>query len=266
MATSTSSTTLPWHPLLHSKSTKLSPFKPPSCLCPPPPRLPLAAGRGQTRVAVVVTAFRREDFDSFKKRVASGEAWREAWRSANDGFEQFVFETKKAAERLDRRYSVSRRVSSAAEAAAIRVRELDREYGLTQKWRTFSLDFSRNWPRYRKQVNDFLDTPLGKSFVTIFFLWFVLSGWLFRSLILATWVLPIAGPLLLGAVANNLVVKGACPACKREFIGSKNNMIRCSGCGNIVWQPQGDFFSRGNKGTPTSKSDPEIIDVEFEEK
>lgn len=44
-------------------------------------------------------------------------------------------------------------------------------------------------------------------FQTIFFLWFVLSGWLFRSLILATWVLPIAGPLLLGAVANNLVVK-----------------------------------------------------------
>jgi len=44
-------------------------------------------------------------------------------------------------------------------------------------------------------------------FQTIFFLWFALSGWLFRSLLLATWVLPIAAPLLLGAVANNLVVK-----------------------------------------------------------
>lgn len=216
-----------------------------------------------------MTAFRREDFDTFKKSVVSGEAWKDAWRSANDGFEQFVYETKKAAERLDRRYSVSRRVSDVAETASIRVRELDREYEFTQKWRTFSLDFSRNLPRYRRQLSDFMDTPLGKSFVTIFFLWFALSGWLFRSLIIATWVLPIAGPLLLGAVANNLVVKGACPSCKRDFIGNKNSVVRCSGCGNIVWQPQGpqgDFFSKGNKGTPRSKSGPEIIDVEFEEK
>ncbi|GFY83925.1 hypothetical protein Acr_03g0006990 [Actinidia rufa] len=31
----------------------------------------------------------------------------------------------------------------------------------------FSLDFSRNWPRYRKQFNDFLETPLGMSFAYI---------------------------------------------------------------------------------------------------
>lgn len=41
----------------------------------------------------------------------------------------------------------------------------------------------------------------------IFFLWFALSGWLFRCLILATWILPFAGPLLIGTVANNLVIK-----------------------------------------------------------
>lgn len=51
-------------------------------------------------------------------------------------------------------------------------------------------------------------------------------------------------------------------------MGYKNQIVRCSGCGNIVWQPQGDFFSKGGRGTPprSSKSNPEIIDVEFEEK
>ncbi|KAJ9678593.1 hypothetical protein PVL29_020690 [Vitis rotundifolia] len=119
--------------------------------------------------------------------------------------------------------------------------------------------------KYRKQLNDFLDTPLGRSFATIFFLWFALSGWLFRFLIFATWVLPFAGPLLIGTFANNFVIKGNCPACRRQFVGYKNQIVRCAGCGNIVWQPKGDF-SRGSRGTPPSSSQSEIIDVEFEEK
>lgn len=49
-------------------------------------------------------------------------------------------------------------------------------------------------------------------------------------------------------------------------MGYKNQIIRCTSCGNIVWQPKGDFFSRGGRGTTSSKSEPEIIDVEFEEK
>lgn len=48
---------------------------------------------------------------------------------------------------------------------------------------------------------------------TIFFLWFALSGWLFRLLIFATWVLPFAAPLVIGAVANNLVIKVLLAAC-----------------------------------------------------
>ena len=62
--------------------------------------------------------------------------------------------------------------------------------------------------------------------------------------------------------------QGACPACKRQFVGYKNQMVRCGGCGNVVWQPKGDFFSKGggNRGSPSSKSEPDIIDVEFEEK
>ncbi|KAL2902150.1 30S ribosomal protein S27e [Bienertia sinuspersici] len=256
MATSTSSL-LP--PTSFHKKLKLNHH---SILFPPHP-IHLQPRR---RFPQQVVSFQRDDFESLKQRVLSGEALKEAWRSANDGFEQLVYEAKKAAERFDRRYSVSRRVSSAAEAASIRARELDREYELTQKWRAFSLDFSRNLPRYRKQFKDFLDTPIGKSSTTIFFLWFALSGWLFRSLIFATWVLPIAGPLLISAVANNMTVKGACPSCKREFIGVKNSVVRCQGCGNIVWQPKGDFSSRGNKGTRQSRSNPDIIDVDFEEK
>ncbi|OAY41652.1 uncharacterized protein LOC110623381 isoform X1 [Manihot esculenta] len=225
------------------------------------PLLPLRLHRRPIPLcnAVTVRAFQRSDFDRFA---------RNAWRTANDGFEQFIFEAKKTAERIDRRYSVSRRLNSVAQSAADRFREVDREMEISVRWRTFSMDFVRNWPRYRRQLNDFLDTPLGRSFATIFFLWFALSGWLFRFLIYATWILPFAAPLLIGTVANNLVIKGACPACKRQFVGYKNQIIRCGSCGNIVWQPEGDFFSRGGRGrgSSSSKSDRDIIDVEFEEK
>ncbi|XP_009127386.1 uncharacterized protein LOC103852218 [Brassica rapa] len=221
-----------------------------------------------------VKSFQRGDFDRFADNIKSGKAWRDAWRTANDGFEQFVFEAKKTAERIDREYAVSRRLSSAASSAGDRAREIDREYGISPRVRTLSADFSRNFPKYRKQFSDFLNTPLGGSFATIFFLWFALSGWLFRVIIVATWVLPIAGPLLIGAVANNFVIKGECPACKRQFIGYKNQVIRCEGCRNIVWQPQGDFFSRdgsnnsssNNKGNSKKPSKSQIIDVDFEEK
>lgn len=147
--------------------------------------------------------------------------------------------------------------------------------------------------------NSNLGFALISIFQTIFFLWFALSGWLFRVIIVATWVLPIAGPLLIGAVANNFVIKvyytqpllvyilrfsicyimfgaaqGECPACKRQFIGYKNQVIRCEGCRNIVWQPQGDFFSRdgsnnsssNNKGNSKKPPKSQIIDVDFEEK
>ncbi|XP_038992594.1 uncharacterized protein LOC120116111 isoform X2 [Hibiscus syriacus] len=202
----------------------------------------------QRRRPLVVQAFRRSDFDAFARSVASGEALKNAWRTANDVFEQFVFEARKTAERLDRQYSVSRRVFSVVRSATDRARELDRELEIGTRWRTFTMDFSRNWPRI------------------IFFLWFALSGWLFRFLIFSIWILPFAGPLLIGTITNNLVIKGACPSCKKQFVGYKSQIIRCTSCGNIVWQPEGDLF-RGDSGRPgPRKSEPEIIDVEFEEK
>lgn len=94
-----------------------------------------------------IRAFRRGDFDSFARRVASGEALRDAWRSANEGIEQLTFETRRAAERIDRRYAISSRIGSAARAAAARALEIDVEIGISRRWRSFSMDFSRNWPR-----------------------------------------------------------------------------------------------------------------------
>ncbi|ONK56012.1 uncharacterized protein A4U43_C10F3230 [Asparagus officinalis] len=84
---------------------------------------------------------------------------------------------------------------------------MDQELGIGRRWRTFSLDFSRNWPRYRKELSGFLETPIGRGFATIFFLWFALSGWLFRFFIFATWVLPFAAPLLIGTFANNFAIE-----------------------------------------------------------
>ena len=222
--------------------------------------------RHRQMVTFKVEAFRRSDMDSFAKRMASGEAWKDAWRGANDGMERFIFEAKKTAERLDRRYALSNRLSSVARAAADRAREIDRDFEISLRWRTFTMDFRRNWPQYRVQLNKFLDSPVGKGVVTTFFIWFALSGWLFRILIIATWVLPFAGPLLIGTLANNLAIQGNCPACKMQFVGLKSQIIRCTSCGNIVWQPKGDFSSRDGKRTSASKSDPEIIDVDFGEK
>ncbi|KAK1273976.1 hypothetical protein QJS04_geneDACA012080 [Acorus gramineus] len=240
-------TTFPWHPLSVHPSI--------------PHHRPSPIQRLSTRHVVSVRAFQRSDFDGFAKRVASGEALRDAWRSANDGFEQLVFDARRASDRLDSRYSISRRLKSAARSAGDKARELDRDLGIGRRWRTFSVDFYRNWPRYRKELKGFTDTPLGKGLVTTFFLWFALSGWWFNFLIFATCVLPFAAPLLIGTIANNFVIEGTCPACKRQFMGYRNQIIQCAGCRNIVWQP-GD----GGGGNPPSNSGPDIIDVEFEEK
>lgn len=96
-----------------------------------------------------VLAFRRSDLNSFAQRVASGEVLRDAWRSANNGIEQLALEARRTAERLDRQYSLSRRFDTATRAAVARAREIDQELGIGRRWRSFSVDFSRNWPRVR---------------------------------------------------------------------------------------------------------------------
>ncbi|WJX49559.1 hypothetical protein P8452_35977 [Trifolium repens] len=228
------------------------------------PLLPPPFRRRQHQRQPVIVSFKNNN----NKPNDMDRVLKEAWQNANDNFERFLFEAKKTAQRIDRQYSVSQRLSSAASAASARAREIDRDFQIGIKYRNFTSDFALNWPKYRVQISKFLDSPVGKSFTTIFFIWFAFSGWLFRFLIIATWVLPFAGPLLIGTLANNLVIKGACPNCKTQFAGYKNQVVRCTSCGNIVWQPKdkGDFFTRGGKNKSASKSDPNIIDVDFEEK
>lgn len=198
--------------------------------------------------------FSRADLDGLLRR---------AWRGANAGAERFSFEARQAAQRLDGRYSISRRVAEAARAARERAAEIDAELGVGRRWRSFSVDFSRNWPRYRRELTDFLSTPIGRALSTLFFVWFALSGWLFRVFIFSTFVLPFAAPLLLGTFANRVAIEGTCPACKRRFVGYRNQVIRCMNCQNIVWQPSSS--SSGGAGR-SRNSEPDIIDVEFEEK
>lgn len=83
-------------------------------------------------------AFGRADFDGFVRR---------AWQGANAGAERFAFEARQAAQRLDVRFSISRRLAEASRAARERAVEIDAELGIGRRWRTFSVDFSRNWPR-----------------------------------------------------------------------------------------------------------------------
>lgn len=110
---------------------------------------PLLYHHRRRSLAQQIRAFGRSDLDGFARRVASGEAFRDAWRSANDGIEILAFEARKAAERIDHRFAVSRRFDSFARAATARAREVDQELGIARRLRTFSMDFSRNWPRVR---------------------------------------------------------------------------------------------------------------------
>ncbi|KAE8801076.1 hypothetical protein D1007_23287 [Hordeum vulgare] len=247
-----------------------STLAPPRWHHPPPPstgtgpgrllhlsRSAVPAGRGQLRRASTVSPrafFGRADLDGLLQR---------AWRGANAGAERLSFEARQAAQRLDGRYSISRRVAEAARAARERAAEIDAELGVGRRWRSFSVDFSRSWPRYRRELSDFLATPIGRALSTLTFVWLALSGWLFRIFIFSTFVLPFAAPLLLGTFANRVAIEGSCPACKRRFVGYRNQVIRCMNCQNIVWQPN-SRSSGGGGGSRSSASD--VIDVEFEEK
>lgn len=99
------------------------------------------------RYDVTVRAFGRGDIDGFMRRIASGEALKDAWRGANEGAERLAFEARLAAQRIDRKYSVSRRLDEVARSAAVKAREIDAELGIGRSWKSFTADFSRNWPR-----------------------------------------------------------------------------------------------------------------------
>ncbi|KAK9983303.1 hypothetical protein SO802_032828 [Lithocarpus litseifolius] len=92
------------------------------------PRLPTTTTIFPSRHVAPIRAFQRSDIDSFAKRIVSGEALKDAWRSTNDDFEQFLYEAKKAAKRVDHRFSISPHLNSVARSAADRAYEIDREF------------------------------------------------------------------------------------------------------------------------------------------
>lgn len=219
------------------------------------------AAKSISDAAKSVTNAAKERIDGFQSGRDEDDLnrrFRKAIEAANAWLGSLAYETRKTAERWNRQFRVSEKVDEAAESLREQLKRIDREFGIAQKSRALTIDFRMNLPRYRRELNQFLKTPLGRSVATLVFLWFALSGWLFRIIILGTWVLPFAAPFLIGAVARNTVIEGACPACKRRFIGNRNQIIQCVNCRAIVWQPREDFSK--------DSSNPDIIDIDIEEK
>jgi hypothetical protein len=107
------------------------------------PLLPPPFRRRQHQRQPVIVSFKNNN----NKPNDMDRVLKEAWQNANDNFERFLFEAKKTAQRIDRQYSVSQRLSSAASAASARAREIDRDFQIGIKYRNFTSDFALNWPK-----------------------------------------------------------------------------------------------------------------------
>ncbi|CAM6091145.1 unnamed protein product [Calypogeia fissa] len=186
-----------------------------------------------------------------------GKASRAA-QTANRKFEEFGYDARRTAAKWDREYRISEMVQGAREFTVEQIQNADRQLGFRQKARNISSDFKLKWPTYRRQLGNFFDTPIGKSFVTLFMVWLVFSGWLFRILLLSMWILPLAAPLLLNTLSKAAIVEGSCPNCGQRYIGGRNQAVTCTRCKGVVWQPRQDFSK--------DSSDPRIIDIDIDPK
>lgn len=182
-----------------------------------------------------------------------------AARQANQRLEELGYDVRKQAVRWDRQYGFSDKAEQAKEYAQEQVQNLDKQLNLRQKFRNFQSEFRLRWPAIRRNVNSFLDTTLGKAVATLFFAWFVLSGWFFRLFFYSVWLLPLAAPLLIGTLSKNLIVEGACPACGTRYVGSRNQIVVCQRCRGVVWQPRQDFSKDSRAADPT------IIDIDLDQ-
>ncbi|KAJ7529428.1 hypothetical protein O6H91_15G049800 [Diphasiastrum complanatum] len=199
-----------------------------------------------------------QKFNEFQEKSdVEGKAQRFA-RQANLKLEELVYNIRKQIEKWDRQYRLSEKSQQFADTVRKQIYDADQQFGVRQKARNWTSQLQLRWPTYRRQLSNFLESPLGKLVSTCFFLWFFLSGWLFRIAFLSMWILPFAAPLLIGTISKNAIIEGACPACKTRFIGSRSQVVLCRNCRNVVWQPRQDFSK--------DSSDPSIIDVDFEEK
>ncbi|CAK9215058.1 unnamed protein product [Sphagnum jensenii] len=200
---------------------------------------------------------KRKTVEFQEKNDVKGKAKRAA-RNANLRLEELAFDLKRKVAKWDREYGVSDKAREAADFAAEQVQNVDRQLGIRQKARNATTDLRLKWPTYRKQFNAFLETPIGKSVVTLFMVWFLVSGWAFRIFFFSLWFLPFAGPFLLGTLSKAAIVEGACPNCGARYIGGRNQVVICQQCKGVVWQPRQDFSKK-------DKQDPTIIDIDIDE-
>lgn len=66
--------------------------------------------------------------------------------AANQKIEEIGYDARKSAEQLNRRFRLSERAREMAEFANQKMKNIDQQYGLVQKFRNASTDFRRNIP------------------------------------------------------------------------------------------------------------------------
>lgn len=179
-------------------------------------------------------------------------------RAAIRKLEEVGYDVKRWAAKFDREYGLTEKAQQAFEYASEQVQSIDRQLGAGRKARDLTADLRLKWPSYRRQISTFLESPVGKSAATLFFFWLLVSGWFFRLLLLSMWVIPFV-PLLLSKIGKAAIVQGNCPNCGMQYVGGRNQIVQCSRCRGVVWQPRTDF-------SKDSKVDPQIIDIDIDTK
>ncbi|KAL2649376.1 hypothetical protein R1flu_017504 [Riccia fluitans] len=172
--------------------------------------------------------------------------------------EEVTYDVKRWAAKWDREYQITEKAQQAFEYASEQVQSVDRQLGVGRKTRELTVNLRLKWPTYRRQLSDFLETPIGKSAGTVFLLWLLVSGWFFRLLLFSMWVIPFL-PLLISKFGKAAIVQGTCPNCGMQYVGGRNQIVTCSRCRGVVWQPRTDF-------SRDSKADPQIIDIDIDSK
>ncbi|KAL3701547.1 hypothetical protein R1sor_019569 [Riccia sorocarpa] len=172
--------------------------------------------------------------------------------------EEVSYDLKKLAARLDREYQITEKAQQAFDYASEQVQSVDRQLGVGRKTKELTTSLRLKWPTYRRQFSTFLETPVGKSGATVFLLWLLVSGWFFRLILISLWVIPFL-PLLISKLGKAAIVQGTCPNCGMQYVGGRNQIVTCSRCRGVVWQPRTDF-------SRDSKVDPQIIDIDIDPK
>lgn len=219
------------------------------------------AEQARQKAGEVFEDVKRKAVDFNEKNDVQGKAQRAA-KTANLKFEEFAYDFKKQLGKWDRQYRITEKAQKAKDYATEQAQNVDRQFGIRQKARHATADFRLKLPAYRRQLSTFMETPFGRTVVSLLLLWFIVSGWAFRVFFFSLWFLPFAGPLLIGTLSKAAVVEGACPNCGARYVGGRNQVVMCQRCGGVVWQPRQDFSKGGF--SKEDKNDPTIIDINID--